>query len=321
MHWKLQLNLMVNEVYMERVIIDCDPGHDDAVALALLKTFEEKIKLEAIIATYGNQTLDKTLTNALNLVQALNLKCPVYEGSSEPLVRDRLAAGYIHGENGLEGPVFPPCHIKSSGNGIKAALDLVINNPGEITFISVGPFTDLAICLKADPRFAKSLKKIVLMGGSLFKAGNVTTSAEFNVYADPEAASIVFNSGVEIIDFPLDATLQVTLTEELLDRIRKGKESEYKKIFFSSMYFYTQSCLKYIHDYPSMHDPCTVMYLAHPELFEFRRGNVVVETGGKNTYGKTVAGWEDNNSKTACAVKVNTQKFWEIFFDCLERLP
>lgn len=306
---------------MERVIIDCDPGHDDAVALALLKTFEDKIKLEAIIATFGNQTLDKTLTNALNLAQALDLKCPVYEGSTGPLVRERLAAGYIHGENGLQGPEFPPCHLKSSGNGIKAALDLVINNPGEITFISVGPFTDLAVCLKADPRFAKSLKKIVLMGGSLFRTGNVTSAAEFNVYADPEAASIVFNSGVEIVDFPLDATLQVTLTEELTDRMRQGKETEYKKIFLASMYYYTQSCLKYIHDYPSMHDPCTVMYLVHPELFEFRYGEVMVETGGKISYGKTVAGWEDVTSKTACAVKVDASKFWDIFFDCLEKLP
>lgn len=306
---------------MERIILDCDPGHDDAVALALCKTFEDRIKLEAVIASFGNQTLDKTLTNALNLVQALDLKCPVYEGSTKPLVRVPVQAGYIHGPNGLEGPVFPPCHIKSSGNGIQKAIDLVVNNPGEISFVSVGPYTDLATCIKADPRFAKSLKQIVIMGGSLFLEGNVTNAAEFNVFADPEAASIVFNSGVKVVDFPLDATKQVTLTDELVNRMRQGKETEYKKIFLASMNAYTNACLKYIHDYPSMHDPCTIMYLAHPELFKFRQGEVHVETKGEFTYGKTVADWEDGNAKTFCAIKVDEPKFWDIFFSCLEKLP
>lgn len=306
---------------MERIIFDCDPGHDDAVALALLKTFEDKIKVEQIIASFGNQAVDKTLTNALNLVQALKLDCPVYYGSSAPLLRERVAAGYIHGENGLQGPVFPPCTTECKGHGIRAAIDLVLNNPGEISFVSVGPFTDLAICIKAHPDFAKSLKRIVLMGGSMFKSGNVTPSAEFNIYADPEAASIVFSSGVDIVDFPLDVTTQVTINEDLLNRMKSGRDSEYKKIFLSSMFFYTKSCLEYIHDYPSMHDPCTVMYLAHPSLFEFSRRDVAVDTSNTLCYGKTVPMWPKSDSRTQIALNVDVTEFWNIFFDCLEKLP
>lgn len=306
---------------MERIIFDCDPGHDDAVALAMAKGLEDKIKVEMIIASHGNQTLDKTLVNALNLAQALELDAPVYQGSDYPLIRERVKAGYIHGENGLAGPVFPPCVRKCQGNGIQAAIDLVVNNPGQISFVSTGPFTDLAVCLKADPRFAKSLKQIVLMGGSMFKGGNVTPAAEFNVYADPEAAQIVFNSGVEIVDFSLDVTLQIMLNDEIVKTVKSMKPTNYTKIFLASMENYVASCIKYIHDYPAMHDPCTIAFLADPSIFKFERRNVSVDTKSDVNYGNTVASFEDENSKTRIGVWADADKFWNLFYDCIKRLP
>lgn len=306
---------------MERVIIDCDPGHDDAVALAMAKGLEDKIKVEMVIASHGNQTVDKTLTNALNLVQALEMDAPVYQGSDNPLVRERVKAGYIHGENGLAGPVFPPCVRKCEGNGIAAAIDLVLKNPGEITFISVGPWTDLAICLKSTPEFAKSLKQIVVMGGSMFKGGNVTPAAEFNVYADPEAAQIVFKSGVPIYDFCLDVTTQLMLNDEVVKKVKSMPSTNYTKIFLASMENYVAACNKYIHDNPSMHDPCTIAFLADPSIFKFEKRDVSVDTKSDINYGNTVASWVDENSKTHVGVWADKDKFWNLFYECVKRLP
>ena len=305
---------------MERIIFDADPGHDDAVALAMLKGLEDKIKAEAIIATFGNQSLDKTLANALNLVQALELDVPVYAGSSQPLLRERPAAGYIHGENGLEGPVFPPCNRKCEGNGIKKAVELVLANPGEITFVSVGPFTDLAVCLKSDPDFAKCLKRIVVMGGSM-KMGNVTPAAEFNVYADPEAAQIVFNSGVEVVEFGLDVTLQLKVNDTILDKVKSMKQTNYTSIFLASMEAYTRSCLKYINDYPAMHDPCTIAWLYDPSIFEFEKRRVAVDTKSQVNYGRTAASFIDESSSVNVGIKANGQKFWDLFFKAISKLP
>lgn len=306
---------------MERIIIDCDPGHDDAVALAMAKGLSDRIKVEAVIATYGNQSVDKTLTNALNLAQALELDAPVYTGSLNPLVRERVAAGYIHGENGLAGPVFPPCRRQCCGNGITAAIDLVLNNPGEITFVSVGPFTDLAVCIKADPRFARSLKRIVVMGGAIGRQGNVTPSAEFNVYADPEAAQIVFNSGVDVVMFGLDVTLQLTLSDAILENVRKLPETNYTPIFMASMECYVEACREYIHDYPSMHDPCTIAYLADPSIFEFERRRINVDCKSELNYGRTIADFPNGEGNVLVGMKANTTKFWNLFYEALRRLP
>ncbi len=305
---------------MERIIFDCDPGHDDAVALAMAKGLSKFFKLEAIIATYGNQIREKTLMNTLNLAQALALDVPVYAGSEEPLIRERVVAANIHGENGLAGPVFPECRLKCAGNGITYALETVINNPGEITFVSVGPFTDLAVCLKADPRFAPSLKRIIVMGGSTC-GGNITSTAEFNVYADPEAAQIVFSSGVEIVQFGLDTTLQVMLNEEILKRVRESKETNYKSIFLASMDYYVKSCKEFIHDYPAMHDPCTIAYLVDPSIFKFKETDVVVDLKSSLHYGATVDLRESINKNVKKAIKADSKKFWDLFFTALENLP
>lgn len=304
----------------ERIIISCDPGHDDAVALAMAKGLSDKIKVEAVIATFGNQVIEKTLTNALNLAQALELDAPVYKGSEHPLLREQVVAGYIHGENGLAGPEFPPCTRQCQGNGITKAIELVLANPGEITFIAVGPWTDLALCIKAEPKFAKSLKRIVCMGGSLGK-GNCTESAEFNVFADPEAAQIVYNCGAEVVDFGLDVTLQVMLNEDILNKARAIKQKNYTKIFLASMNYYTQSCIKYIHDYPAMHDPCTIAYLVDPSIFEFQNMNIQVDTKSSLCYGRTISKRNAEERLVKYGVKADADKFWKLFFKAVDNLP
>ena len=304
-----------------RIILDVDTGHDDAVAIALSKGLEDAITIDGLIACAGNQVREKTLENTLNLAEALGIEAPVFAGAPGPLVRKQVVAGTIHGKSGFDGPVFPPRkRQEAKGNGIIWAVDHVINNPGEITYVSVGPWTDLATCIKADERFAPSLKEIVLMGGAVDHPGNTTPSAEFNVYADPEAASIVMQCGAPITMMGLDVTLQVLLTDEVLDRVRKEPESNYKRIFLDSMGFYISSLIKATGNMPAMHDPCCIAYLADPEIFEFSYRPIVVETKGESTYGKTTGGVEDRNQNTKFGIKADTERFWALFFKAFKNL-
>ncbi len=304
-----------------RIILDVDTGHDDAVAIALAKGLEDAITIDGLIACAGNQVREKTLENTLNLAEALGIEAPVFAGAPGPLVRKQVVAGTIHGKSGFDGPVFPPRkRQEAKGNGIIWAVDHVINNPGEITYVSVGPWTDLATCIKADERFAPSLKEIVLMGGAVDHPGNTTPSAEFNVYADPEAASIVMQCGAPITMMGLDVTLQVLLTDDVLDRVRKEPESNYKRIFLDSMGFYISSLIKATGNMPAMHDPCCIAYLADPEIFEFSYRPIVVETKGESTYGKTTGGVEDRNQNTKFGIKADTERFWALFFKAFKNL-
>ncbi|MGN1190780.1 MAG: nucleoside hydrolase [Candidatus Ornithospirochaeta sp.] len=306
---------------MRHIILDVDTGHDDAVAIAIAAGLKDEIVIDGLIATAGNQVREYTLENTLNLAEALEIEAPVYAGSVAPLLRERVTAGNIHGKNGFEGPVFAPRKKKECmGNGVKWAVEHVISHPGEVTFVSVGPWTDLAVCLKSDERFASSLKEIVLMGGAVDHPGNVTESAEFNVFADPEAAAIVLKSGVPTTVFALDVTLKLQLTEEILDKVRKLPDSRYKEIFLASMGYYVPSLLRAHGEMPAMHDPCTIAYLYDPSIFTYSYRPISVETKGDKTYGKTVGGKEDKNSNIKMGIEVDNDKFWALFFKAVENL-
>ena len=304
-----------------RIILDVDTGHDDAIAIALAAGLRDEIEIDALIACAGNQVREKTLENTLNMAEALGLECPVFAGANGPILRDQVTAGNVHGKNGFEGPVFPPRkRQQSKGNGIMWAVEHVISNPGEITYVSVGPWTDLALCIKADERFAPSLKEIVLMGGAVDHPGNRTPSAEFNVFADPEAAAIVMKCGAPITLFPLDVTLQVCLNQGVLDRVKASPDRVYKDIFLRSMEFYTKAVCKVPGEMPAMHDPCCIAYLADPSIFTFSYRPITVETKGESTYGKTTGGLEDRNQNTKFGITADSGKFWALFFRAFENL-
>lgn len=305
---------------MEKIIFDVDTGHDDAIAIAMAAGLRDEIEVLGLIATNGNVALSKTLENTLNVAEAVGLECPVFYGSSKPLLRDVVAAGDFHGESGLDGTTFEKRKKQESkGNGILWAINTVLNNPGEITFVSVGPYTDLAICIKAHPDFAKSLKRIVVMGGSMGR-GNATDSAEFNIWGDPEAAEIVFNCGAEVVAMPLDVTLKVILDEEILEKIKSEKDSSYKKLLLSQLDFYIKANKINNNSMPHMHDPCTIAYLADPTIFKFEQRNVHVETKSELTYGRTVTSDIDENAKVFLGVDANLERFWELFFKAFRAL-
>src|SRR6266446_9305201 len=208
-----------------RVIIDTDPGVDDALAL-LLAMRSPELKIEAITAVAGNVPLDLTLPNALRMVEiAGRTEIPVASGARAPLVRRLVTAAYAHGENGLGGAVFPEPKIKAVAEPAAELIrNIVRKYPGEVTLLTIGPLTNVAAALNSDPELAGMVRKLVMMGGSL-SGGNITPAAEFNVYVDPEAARIVFQSGIPVTMVGLDVTRKTSLTDEHVRVLEAGRNA------------------------------------------------------------------------------------------------
>ncbi|MDY4609369.1 MAG: nucleoside hydrolase [Sphaerochaetaceae bacterium] len=294
------------------------PGHDDAVAL-VLAAGSPQIQIEGVVAVAGNQVRRKTLENTLNVCDYLGIDAPVFPGMDRPIVREQVTAGDIHGETGLDGPVFPPRKKQAErGYGVQFIIDTVLANPHEITLVPTGPLTDIAMAIRLEPKVAELVKQIVFMGGSTGE-GNVTYSAEFNIYADPEAAQIVCTCGAPLVMMGLDVTLQVMLTDERLDGYRKfqGKAA---KMFCASMDNYMASCRRHGHDYPAMHDPCCVAYLIDPGMFVCERRELLIELRGTHTYGRTVAGPYLQDGGVLIAKKTEPEKFWKLMDMAFGRL-
>lgn len=190
----------------QKIILDCDPGHDDAAAIMLAGN-SEAIELLGITVVAGNQTLKNTVRNTLNVVQALKLEVPVYAGCGQPMVRKKqVVAGDIHGATGLDGPVFDVLtKAAEKEHAVTFIVNTLMNSGGDITVVTTGPMTNLAMAMKMEPAIIPKIKQIVLMGGC-YQNGNVTPAAEFNIYADGEAAYVCFNSGRPITMIGLDVT-------------------------------------------------------------------------------------------------------------------
>ena len=293
-----------------KIILDVDTGHDDAVAIVLAAGSPE-IEIMGLVAVCGNQIREKTLENTLNVCDHLGVMAPVYAGMDRPILRKRIVAGDIHGESGLDGPVFTARKKQvEKGHGVQFIIDTVMTNPGEITLVPTGPLTDIAMALLLEPAVARNVKQIVAMGGSMGR-GNVTPSAEFNIYADAEAASIVFASGAPVVLMPLDVTYQVMLYDTLLAQYHtmRGRAVE---MFCASMDCYMASCRRHGYDYPAMHDPCCVAYVIDPSMFTFERREIQVELQGTHTYGRTVAGRLCSDGGMQIGVTCDVPRFWQL---------
>ena len=222
-----------------KIILDCDPGQDDAIAI-LLAGRHPRLELLGITVVAGNQTLDKTLKNALHVTQHLGLEVPVYAGASRPLVRETQAtAGEIHGESGLDGPVFAPLVKKAEEqHGVWYLIETLMASQGDITLVSCGPMTNIALAMRLEPKITSKIKELVFMGGA-YGLGNVTPAAEFNFYCDPESARIVLNSGCPMTMMGLDLTAQALCTREIVQRMKKAKNKA-AELFCDTMSFYLE---------------------------------------------------------------------------------
>jgi len=272
----------------ERIILDTDPGVDDALAIFLALRSPE-LQLEAITAVSGNVPLSFTLPNALRLVEiAGRTDVPVAAGAAVPLLRRLVTAAYVHGNNGLGGVEFPEPKIKPAAeSAVELIRRIVRANPGEITIAAVGPLTNIATLLKVDPSIAPLIKSFALMGGSL-SGGNITPAAEFNFYVDPEAARIVFDSNVPILMVGLDVTHKVLLREsqvKLLEAAQNPVSQAAAKIMRATM-----ARIKPTNDETvvAMHDPLTIASLIDPSLITAKDYYVQIETTGEMTAGMSV---------------------------------
>ena len=303
------------------VILDCDPGHDDAIAL-LLALASPEIELLGVTTTYGNQTLEKTTANALRVLElAGRADVPVAAGAERPLTRELAVAAHVHGESGLDGPVLPPAREKpSSEDAVAFIADRIRASGWPITLVPTGPLTNVARYL--DTHGAEGIERIVLMGGSIAE-GNFTPAAEFNVWCDPEAAQRVLSSGLDVTMIGLDVTHKALLLPKHADRLRASGRTG---AFVADLFTFYHRFHAETYNFPGspVHDAVAVAFVARPELVKTLRRNVVVETDSELCRGRTVVDlWRrtDREPNCAVAVDIDSEAFLEVLVERLAGFP
>ena len=303
-----------------RVVLDCDPGHDDAMAI-LLAAASPTIDLAAITTVAGNQTLDKVTLNARRVCSVAGISdIPIAAGCDRPMVRELWVATAIHGTSGLDGPEWALPTVEADP---RHAVDLIIDlasGPGEpLTVVAVGPLTNVATALRREPRIVEGLERIVLMGGAI-GLGNWTPSAEFNIGADPEAAHVVFTSGVPITMLPLEVTHQALATDAVLARI-DALDTPVGRMAGSLLRFFADAYQRVFgFAAPAVHDPCAVAWLIDPALVVTRTMNVAIDTRSELSYGRTVCdvyGTTGRAPNADVGMALDVERFWELLIGAL----
>ncbi|EPZ2144345.1 ribosylpyrimidine nucleosidase [Escherichia coli] len=276
-----------------KIILDCDPGHDDAIAM-MMAAKHPAIDLLGITIVAGNQTLDKTLINGLNVCQKLEINVPVYAGMPQPIMRKQIVADNIHGETGLDGPVFEPLTRQAeSTHAVKYIIDTLMASDGDITLVPVGPLSNIAVAMRMQPAILPKIREIVLMGGA-YGTGNFTPSAEFNIFADPEAARVVFTSGVPLVMMGLDLTNQTVCTPDVIARMERAGGP--------------------------VHDDTCIGYLINPDGIKTQEMYVEVDVNSGPCYGRTVCdelGVLGKPANTKVGITIDTDWFWGLVEECV----
>lgn len=314
---------MSDSLKKRKILLDCDPGHDDAVAI-MLAAGAPQLELVGISTVAGNQTLEKTTSNALHVFQHLNLHYPVYAGCSRPLVRERaIIAADIHGKSGLDGPHFEKLNLqKENRHAVLWIIDTLMNAPEPMTVVTCGPMTNLALAMRLEPRIVEKIETYVFMGGS-YQLGNVTPAAEFNILADPEAAHIIFTSGIrELVMVGLDVTRQCLCLPEVVERMAKIPNKA-ARLFADMMRFFNAS-QKATFGWPGgpLHDPLTVAWLIRPELLTLRHVHGEVDISHGPSYGRTNCDYLNYQKKEPnlyLATEVDVHAYWDLLEEILCR--
>jgi pyrimidine-specific ribonucleoside hydrolase len=305
------------------VILDCDPGHDDAIAL-LLALASPELKLLGVTTVAGNQTLEKTTANAIRVLDHVGHgELPVAAGADRPLVRERHVAANVHGESGLDGPALPP---PSRGPQAAHAIDWIActltANPRPVTLVATGPLTNVALLLARYPELGTRFARVVLMGGAIGE-GNVTPAAEFNIWADPEAARRVFDSGLELTMVGLDVTHRALMTQVHADRLAAAGAAG--RLVAELYRFYSRFHReRYGWDGAPVHDAVAMAHVIDGTLLTTKRCGVIVDTGSELSRGRTHVdlrgelGWHPN---CRVAVEIASERFLKLLIHRLSSLP
>lgn len=295
------------------IIIDTDPGIDDAAAISFAINHPE-FDLKMISTVNGNVGIEKTTANALKLKRFFNSDIPVHRGASQPLLSDIVDASDVHGESGMEGYTFPEINESDldSTHAVEAMRDVLVKSETPITLIPIGPLTNIALLLMTYPEVKTFIKEIVLMGGSATR-GNVTPLAEFNIYCDPEAAQIVFNSGLPLTMLGLDVARSSSLTHDTINELSLINETG-KMLHQLFKHYRGDDFEKGINVY----DAYTLLYLLHPEHFDVQEADVQIETDGKLTKGASVVDFKSQFPNTTVVMSVQANTFKQMFIDALK---
>ncbi|GAB2908073.1 nucleoside hydrolase [Rhodococcus aerolatus] len=307
-----------------KIIIDCDPGHDDAVALVLAHG-SPAVELLAVTTVVGNQSLEKVTRNARAVATVIGMHdVPIAAGCARPLLEPTRAAGHIHGESGLGGVALPePTVPLDPRHGVDLIIETVMSHePGTVTLVPTATLTNVAMAARREPRIVDRVAEVVLMGGGV-RRGNVTASAEFNIISDPEAARIVFREPWPLTMVGLDLTHQALATPEVTARIRDVGTAPARFVdallgFYGDAYRASQGL-----GAPPVHDPCAVARVIDPTVVTTRRAPVDVELTGELTRGATVVdlrGPAPEGCTTSVAVDLDRDRFWDLVVDALERI-
>ncbi|GAB4496383.1 MAG: nucleoside hydrolase [Anaerolineales bacterium] len=309
-----------------RIILDTDPGADDALAILLMLASPE-IQLEAITTVHGNVTIDKTTRNALALLEFLNERnIPVARGCSLPLVKPphQKKGESVHGSSGMGRTNLPEPTLRPvETHAVDYLIERFLAEPNELTLFAIGPLTNVALAIRKEPKFAGAVKELVIMGGAIRSGGNMSPLAEFNIYEDPHAAHIVFNSGIHMTLIPLDVTYKCLLTSADVERLNKIG-SPISKFIRDVTADYMEFYLKYEGFAGcALHDPLTVAAIIAPELLSIEEHYVDVDISGGVSTGKTYADFMKVAKKSAnmkVALDVRGREFVELFIERIENL-
>jgi purine nucleosidase len=308
----------------EKIILDCDPGHDDAIAI-LLAHGSPEIELLAVTTVVGNQTLPKVTRNALAVARIAGITgVPFAAGADRPLLREVENAPDIHGESGMDGPELPePTTELDPRHAVDLIIETVMSHePGTVTLVPTGGLTNIALAVRTEPRIVDRVKKVVLMGGGVH-VGNWSPVAEFNIAIDPEAAHIVFSAGWPVVMVGLDLTHQALATPEVAAAIAAVGTGPARFVgelleFFGETYRNVQGF-----DSPPVHDPCAVAHVIDPTVVRAVPVPIAIETTGTLTLGMTVADFRSPapaDCRTSAAMELDRERFWALVVDALERI-
>jgi purine nucleosidase len=310
-----------------KIIIDTDPGQDDAVAILMALASPKAFDILGIVAVAGNVGLKQNAINALKVVELADRKdIPVFAGCDQPLKRKLVTAEHVHGDTGLNGPDLPAPELKlQEQHGVDFIIETLRQSIDDnITLCTLGPLTNIATAFEKAPDIIENIEEIIMMGGGYFQGGNITPVAEFNIYVDPDAADIVMRSGVPITMASLDVTHKVLSTKARIDAFfnlgTKSATAVGEMLAFSERF----DLEKYKWQGAPLHDPCVIAYLLQPELFTGRQCNVQVEIQSELTMGMTVTDYwnvTDSPKNVNFLDNVDDIGYFELIKNCLLRLP
>ena len=300
----------------QKIILDCDPGHDDAIAL-LVAAYTDKYDLIGVSTCAGNQTIDKTSKNALNLLRFFDKNLLVAKGETNPINRKIRICPEIHGESGLDGFDFPTYEEEYDHRpAYQFIIDTVLANK-DITVITTGPMTNLALALSRNPNIKSNINEIVLMGGSTTE-GNITKEAEFNILVDPEAADICFKSGIPMRMLGLNVTRKILVTDKVIEEASKIN-TKGSDLFVKLMKVFNENQRTFFGlEYGPLHDPATIISLINDKAFKFEKMDVSIDTSNTKYLGKTHCK-KAINGNCLVATAVNLDEYWSEIYKHLGR--